>query len=51
MGGGPIGSALEHKERFSGHVDFTPGLTDGATTLTISFSARISSDPIDIRVG
>jgi hypothetical protein len=50
-GGGPIGSALEHKVRYSGHLDLVPGLTDGASTLTISFSGRIDSDPIDIRVG
>jgi hypothetical protein len=51
VGGGPIGSALEHKERFSGHLDLTPGLTDGATTLTISFSQRINSEPIEIQIG
>jgi hypothetical protein len=49
-GGGESGSALEHKQRFSGHLDFWPGLTDGATTLTVSFSARIPSEPIDIQV-
>lgn len=49
--GSEIGSALEHKQFFSGHLDFWPGLTDGATTLTVSFSDRIRSDPIDIQVG
>jgi hypothetical protein len=49
-GGSGIGSDLEHKQRFSGHVEFQPGLTDGATTLTVSFSARIPSEPIDIQV-
>ena len=48
--GGDVGSPLEHKRRFSGHLDFAPGLTAGATTLTVSFSARIDSEPIDIRI-
>jgi hypothetical protein len=50
QGGGKFGGPLEFKHRFSGHWDFSPGLTEGARVLTILFTSRIDSEPIDIAV-
>jgi hypothetical protein len=51
MSGGSVGSSLEHRRRFSGQLEFTPGLNAGAKTLTIALGDRIRSGPIDIAVG
>jgi hypothetical protein len=48
--GGQVGDPLSHQRRFSGNVDFRPGLTYGATRLTVEFSERIAAGPIDIDV-
>jgi len=53
-----VGSASHHHHGFlTGHgvhsalvVPFKPGVTDGATTLTVSFSSRIDSEPIDTQI-
>jgi hypothetical protein len=46
--GGTIGSSLEHRRRFSGQQEYTPGVSAGARALRIAFGDRIPCDPVEI---